>query len=50
LDKRRASRISKKFESFGLGDKEKWPDIQDKLIDAVIRIEKAFKPFIKNLK
>lgn len=49
LDKKRACRISKKFEGAGLGDKEKWPNLQDKLIDAIIRMEKAFRPYIKEL-
>lgn len=50
LDKRRASRISKRFEGSTLTDKEKWPEAQDKMIDGIIRLEKAFKPYIKDLK
>ena len=49
LDKRRASRISKKFEGYSLIDKEKWPEAQDKMIDGIIKLEKALKPFIKEL-
>ena len=50
LDKRRASRIAYRINSVGLRDKEKWAELQDKMIDAMIRLEKATKQFIKNLK
>ncbi|OGN07453.1 MAG: hypothetical protein A2669_01915 [Candidatus Yanofskybacteria bacterium RIFCSPHIGHO2_01_FULL_48_25b] len=50
LDKRRASRIAYRINSMGLRDKEKWPELQDKMIDAMIRLEKATKQYIKNLK
>jgi hypothetical protein len=32
-----------------LDDEERWPDIQDRLIDAMIRLEKALRPHIANL-
>ena len=50
LDHRRACRISVRFEGMGLKDKNKWPIIQDKMIDAMIQLEKTFRPYIKNLK
>ena len=50
LDKRRASRICKKFEGYSLQDKDKWPEIQDKMIDGLIRLEKSLKPYIRELK
>lgn len=50
LDDRRASRISKRIETAGLGDREKWPKLQDEMIDAMMRLEKALKKHIKNLK
>lgn len=50
LDDRRASRISKRIETAGLGDREKWPKVQDEMIDAMIRLEKALKKHIKALK
>lgn len=50
LDDRRASRISKRIEFAGLGDKDKWPKLQDEMIDAMIKLEKALKKYIKALK
>ena len=50
LDNKRASRISKRFENAGLNDEEKWDKLQDKMIDGMIRLEKTFKKYIKNLK
>ena len=50
LDDRRASRISKRYETSGLNDKEQWEQLQGKMIDGMIRLEKAFKKHIKNLK
>ena len=50
LDDRRASRISKRYENAGLSDGDKWSELQDKMIDGMIRMEKAFKKHIKALK
>lgn len=50
LDNRRASRISKRYDYAGLGDKDKWDKLQDDMIDGMIRLEKAFKKYIKELK
>jgi len=50
LDTKRACRISKKIEIGGYRDEEKWPRIQEAMIDAMIRLEKALKPFIAKLK
>ena len=50
LDDRRASRISKRIDYAGLGDQEKWPKLQDDMIDAMVRLEKALKKHIKALK
>ena len=50
LDKKRASRIVIRFSGFGLRDKETWDEAQEKMIDSMIRLEKAFKPFIEKLK
>jgi len=49
LNNRRASRISSRFEGVGLKDKNKWNDLQDQMIDAMIRLEKAFKKHIRQL-
>jgi hypothetical protein len=51
LDNRRASRIRKSFADGGWKDPEaKWPEIQDAMIDAMIRLEKALAPRIEKLK
>jgi len=50
LDNRRASRIRKTFKGIGLGDQEKWEELQDKMIDAMIRLEKSLRKHITALK
>lgn len=50
LDNRRACRISKRFDYAGLSNKDKWADLQNDLIDAMIRLEKATKRYVKDLK
>ena len=50
LDDRRACRISKRFEYAGLSDAEKRDKLQDDMIDAMIRLEKALKEHIKRLR
>ncbi len=50
LNDRRAARISKRIEFAGLRDKEKWPKLQDEMIDAMIHLEKVLKNHIKALK
>ena len=49
LDKKRASRIAFRINGVGLKDKDRWPELQDKMIDSMIRLEKATEPFIKKL-
>jgi len=46
LDSKRASRIRKTFSSLGLSQEDGWPELQDQMIDAMIRLEKAVKPFL----
>ena len=50
LDNRRACRISKRFEYASLGDSDKRDKLQDDMIDAMIRLEKALKEHIKKLR
>jgi hypothetical protein len=51
LDSKRASRIAYNVTVGGYRDDEtKWPEIQDAMIDAMIRLDKAISPFIINLK
>jgi hypothetical protein len=50
LEGKRACRISKRFEIGGYKDEEKWPEIQEVMIDAMKRLEEALKPYIMQLK
>ena len=50
LDDARACRISYRAKNGGyLSDREYWPGIQDAMIDAMIRLEKALRPHIDQL-
>jgi len=50
LDDRRASRVRKVYSYAGLNDREKWDRLQNDMIDGMIRFEKAFKKYVKELK
>lgn len=50
LDDRRACRISKRFDYAGLNNPDKWDKLQEDMINAMIRMESAFKRHIKALK
>ena len=49
LEGRRACRIDKQLSLGGYRDEEKWPEIQEATIDAMIRLYAALKPHIDNL-
>jgi hypothetical protein len=49
LDSKRASRICTILEIGGLHDDDKWAEIQEAMIDAMIRLEKAVRPYIQRL-
>ncbi|MBI1833897.1 MAG: DUF4268 domain-containing protein [Candidatus Andersenbacteria bacterium] len=49
LEHRRACRISFRFKEYGLKDKATWEQAQIKVIDAMVRLEKALRPYIKSL-
>jgi len=49
LNDRRASRIVIRFKQAGLYDEEKWDRLQGKMIDGMIRLEKALRDYIKEL-
>jgi hypothetical protein len=49
LEDKRACRIRQRFELGGYRDEERWPNIQDGMIDAMVRLEKALKPHIAGL-
>lgn len=46
---RRSTLIHKKVTEYGLRDTEKWDEIQNTMVDAMIRLEKALKPYIVKL-
>ncbi|MBI4640244.1 MAG: DUF4268 domain-containing protein [Candidatus Tectomicrobia bacterium] len=47
---RRACRIWKQIVSGGYRDEERWPEIHDQMIEAMIRLEQVLKPYIAQLK
>ena len=50
LESKRACRINKRFSLGGYrDDEERWPEIQDAMIDGMIRLEAAFRPHIDRL-
>lgn len=49
IEGKRACRIAKKIALGGYRDEAKWPEVQDALIDAMIRLEKALRPHIEKL-
>lgn len=50
LDQKNASRIVKKIDYGGLRQTDTWEALQGTMIDAMIRLEKAFRPYIAALK
>lgn len=46
LPEKRASRIRFVITSYGLKDQDHWDELQEQLIKSMIRMEKAFRPFI----
>lgn len=49
LDDKRASRIAKRYKGVGLYDEEKWDRLQSRMIDGMIRLERALRDHIKEL-
>jgi hypothetical protein len=50
LEGRKASRISMVIEQGSYRDEERWAEIQDAMIDAMIRLENALRPHLARLK
>jgi len=50
LNDKRASRICYAIQNYGLSETAHWPELQDLMIDAMIRFERALKPHIIKLK
>ncbi len=49
LDGRRACRVRKDIRIGGYNDESKWPEIQESMIDAMIRLERALGPYVNDL-
>jgi len=49
LEGKRACRIAKRFSAGGYRDEEAWPVIQPPMVDAMVRLEKALRPFLGEL-
>jgi len=49
LEGRRACRIKKNIDLGGYRDESEWPEIQEAMIEAMIRLEEALKPHIARL-
>lgn len=49
LERYRACRVRKRITLGGWRDEERWPEIQDAMIDAMVRLEAAFRPYIDSL-
>lgn len=49
LEGKRACRISKVIDTGGYKDEEKWPEMHEAMIDAMICLEKALRPHIDEL-
>lgn len=50
LDDKRACRVRYLIEDFGLLDKDDWPELQQRLIGTMVKLEKAFTLEIKKLR
>ncbi len=49
LPDKRASRIRFVVSNYGLEDQDHWDELQDQLIESMIKLEKAFRNYIKML-
>jgi hypothetical protein len=49
LDNRRASRVRKQIMIGGYRNEDKWPEINEYMVDSMIRLEKALRPYIAKL-
>lgn len=49
LPDKRASRIRFVIPDYGLKDQDHWNELQERLIEAMIRLDKAFQPFIRRI-
>jgi hypothetical protein len=49
LDDRKPCRIRYLVHGLGLADQNRWPELQDKLINSIIQLEKVMKPILQNI-
>jgi hypothetical protein len=49
LEGRKRCRICERLEGIGYRDEDRWDELQERLIDAMIRLEKALRPYIAQL-
>jgi hypothetical protein len=49
LDNRKTSRIGFYFKGGYKNDESEWPELHEKMVDAMIRFEKAISPFLDNI-
>lgn len=49
IDNKRACRISSEVSTLSVRDEEKWPQLQESMIDAMIKLEEALRPHITRL-
>ncbi len=49
LEGKKACRICKNLDVGGIDDRDRWPQIQDAMIDAMVRLEHALRPHIDKL-
>ncbi len=49
LDNRKGCRIRHLIKDYGFDDKEHWPQLQEKLVDAMVRLHKAIQPVIQSV-
>jgi hypothetical protein len=50
LQGKRACRIKKQIAIGGYRDEDKWYEIQDQMVDYMIKLEQSLRPYIKKLK
>jgi len=50
LDERRACRIQSIIDTGGWRDEDGWDELQDEMIDAMVRLEKSFRPHLGELR
>ena len=50
LDDKRSSRIEKRLNEGGLDDPQTWPVLQEKMVDAMVRLDKTLRPRLAAIK